>query len=107
MRRLITITAIAATLLISAAAVAGTRASGPQIRVLKGKQPGSMILKVSGVSKRPMRVSVPWGVAYKIAWSASHGGGLKVSTARDGMTGNMLRIVTGKGQHERDEKWPQ
>lgn len=100
MRRLITTTAIAiaAALLLTAAAHARSRApANVRVKILKGKQPGNMVLKVSGASKRPMRVTVPWGVAYKIAWSASQGGGLKVSTARDGMTGNMLRIVTGKG----------
>jgi hypothetical protein len=100
MRRLLKTTtiAIAAALLLTAAAHARSRApANVRVQILKGKQPSNMVLKVSGASKRPMRVTVPWGVAYKIAWSVSHGGGLKVSTARDGMTGNMLRITTGKG----------
>jgi hypothetical protein len=88
---------MAAALLVAAAAHARRGPRGVQVSILKGKQAGDMVLKVSGASRRPMRVTVPWGVAYKIAWSATHGGGLKVSSARDGMTGNMLRIVTGEG----------
>jgi len=99
MRRLTTFTTIlTAALLAAAPALARQdRARGVQISVLQGKQQGSMVLKVSGASQRPLRVNVPWGVAYKLASAARRGGELCVSTAHDGMTGAMLRIVSRAG----------
>jgi len=60
-------------------------------------RPGDVTLKVQGAG-RTQRVTVPWKVAYDLAWKAKHGGGVKVSTARDGFTGNMLRLVAGQGK---------
>jgi hypothetical protein len=60
-------------------------------------RPGDVTLKLQGAG-RTQRVTVPWKVAYDLAWKAKHNGGVKVTTARDGFTGNMLRLVAGEGK---------
>ena len=80
-------------LLVSLSALAGTKAT---VSFLRGAG-GHVTLKVQGAG-RTQRVTVPFMLAYKLAYKARHEGGLTVSTARDGFTGNILRIVAGQGK---------
>ena len=79
----------------SAAAAADARAAATV--TMKKKANGSVLITVAGAGPT-QRVTVPWGVAHKLAFAANWGpGGLRVLTARDGFTGNMLRLVAGQG----------
>ena len=79
----------------SAAAAADARAAATV--TMKKKANGSVLITVAGAGPT-QRVTVPWGVAHRLAFAANWGaGGLRVLTGRDGFTGNMLRLVAGQG----------
>jgi hypothetical protein len=110
MRTLTTRTAalIAGILLLSSAAgaevvlrqrstIAAADAKTACVVSLAKKTDGSVLVTVRGAGPT-QRVTLPWGVAHKLAYAANYGaGGLQVLTARDGFTGNMLRLVAGQG----------
>jgi len=87
------IVALMFTLLVPVTALAG------QVTVSfhKSKGPGDVMLRIRGAG-RTQRVTVPFKLAYDLAHKARHGGGLMVSTARDGFNGNMVRLVAGQGK---------
>jgi len=83
--------ALAATLVLPAAATAD-----PVVRFGKVDRSGNVTLSVRGAGPT-QRVTVPRTMARELAAQARRGG-LRVSTARDGFTGNMLRLVAGSGR---------
>ena len=70
-------------------------AAGPVVRFGKVDRSGNVTLSVRGAGPT-QRVTMPRTMAQELARQATRGG-LKVSTARDGFTGNMLRLVAGSG----------
>lgn len=90
------------TALLTAALVLPLAAQAKQPSVRFGKVDrarGSVTLTVRGAGPT-QRVTLPWKLAYDLAWRGKHQGGIKVSTARDGFTGNMLRLVAGSGKQQ-------
>lgn len=71
-------------------------AAPPRVTMQPSKVKGNVVIKVENAGQT-QRVTVPWGLAHQIAFAATYQGGLKVSTATDGFTGGMLRLVAGQG----------
>ena len=66
-----------------------------RVTMQAGKAKDTVVIKVENAGP-VQRVTVPWGVAQQLAFAARQQGGLMVSTAMDGFTGGMLRLVAGQ-----------
>ncbi len=85
---------LASLLVASALLLASSARAEVTVTFKKSTTPGSVLLTVRGAGPT-LHVAVPWGVAHQLAFQARHGGPLLVSTAQDGFTGGLLRLVSG------------